>query len=142
LIASLTKEQFEKHKKSLGSKLNEKFKNLGHESSRLWSHVTSRYYDFNQNQNDATFIETITQGEVVDFYAEYLHPDATKRRKLSVHIVSKKCSSKYTADQQVAIDRIRSSATILEAGTIDAFTKGMALTGYAQPVVPLSTFLI
>jgi insulysin len=142
LISSLTPEQFEKHKKSLCSKLNEKFKNLGHESSRLWSHVTSRYFDFEQNQKDAAYIESITQQDLVDFYNAFLHPAASQRRKLSVHIVSKKCSSKYTAEQQEAMDHIRKSATLLDEDTIDAFTKQMELTGYAQPVVPLSSFLI
>ena len=49
----MTAQEFEKHQIALSVKLLEKDKNLAQESSRLWSHVSSRYYYFDQHLQDA-----------------------------------------------------------------------------------------
>ena len=46
VLLDMTQAEFEGHKRSLTTKLLEKMKNLGQESSRHWTHIEGEFYDF------------------------------------------------------------------------------------------------
>lgn len=53
VLSKMTPEEYAKHQNALAARMLEKDKNLGQESSRLWTHVSSRYYYFEQHVEDA-----------------------------------------------------------------------------------------
>jgi insulysin len=138
----LSDEQYKKHQKSLASKLTEKFKNMNHESNRLWSHISSRYYDFLQFESDAKVLIGISKEELLEFFTANILPGASLRRKVSVHIVSKKCNHEYTPEEKKEMESIRSRSEVIEEPQVQEYKSRLNLTNEPKPVQSLSSFLI
>ena len=87
-LENMTQQEFDGHKRSLINKRLENFKNMSEETSRLWSHITSEYYDFHQVDTDVAALKLLTKSEMVEFFNCYIHPTSPLRAKLSVHLVA------------------------------------------------------
>ncbi|KAJ3416993.1 hypothetical protein HDV05_007475 [Chytridiales sp. JEL 0842] len=92
-LESMTDEEFKKNVDALAFSLLEKSKNLYEEASRHWGHVTSGYYDFDQNVRDAEAVKHVTRKELLGFYESFISPCSMTLRKLSVHMRSSKMHS-------------------------------------------------
>lgn len=84
----MTPEELAKHKAGLKTKLLEKHKNLGDESSHYWRHISGHDYVFNAHEITAEEVDKVTTPELVAFYKAYIARDAPHRKKLSVHVKS------------------------------------------------------
>ncbi|KAJ3054883.1 Insulinase (Peptidase M16) [Rhizophlyctis rosea] len=137
VIKEMTPQEFEKHQLALSSKLLEKDKNLAQESSRLWSHVSSRYYYFDQHMHDADLVKQLSKEDVLSFYEEHLAVGASKRRKLSVHVRSQSVGSGSTD----VGNAILQGATLLQGEDAIAEVKlSWPLGKGAVPVAPIESY--
>ena len=89
ILSNISQEQFEKHRSSLILKLTEKNKNLSQESGRIWSHIQSGNFEFDQHQQDSETISRLDLKEIQDFYKKYIKKGSMERKKLSVHLCKK-----------------------------------------------------
>jgi insulysin len=79
----MSEAEFKKYQESLKKSYLEEVKNLSQEFNRIWSHIQSSHYNFEQNELDAAKVEEITLQEAINFYEMKIHPSATLRRKVS-----------------------------------------------------------
>lgn len=87
-LKEMSTDAFESHKNSLINKRLEKLKNLGQESSRFWTHITTEYLDFVQHESDVTHLRPLTKEDLVSFFDHYIEPTSPARAKLSVHMIA------------------------------------------------------
>ncbi|KAJ3300130.1 Insulinase (Peptidase M16) [Borealophlyctis nickersoniae] len=138
VITEMTPEEYSKHQAALAAKLLEKDKNLGQESGRLWSHVNSRYYNFEQHVIDAKTVKEISQASMLEFYEEHIAVSSPTRRKLSVHIRSQK-TGMVTGPEG---EQVLKAATVLEGDEEIAELKAKwELGAGAVPVRPVQEFM-
>ena len=83
---NMTDKEFEGHKRSIINKRLEKLKNLGSETTRFWSHISSEYFDFCQHETDAAQVRALTKPDLIEFYHQYIDPQSPTRAKISVHM--------------------------------------------------------
>jgi len=85
-LEKMSDKELNGHINALIIKRTEKLKNLNQESSRLWGHISSEYYDYEQIDADVETIREITKNEMIDFYNKYIDPSSPGRSKVSVHL--------------------------------------------------------
>ncbi|KAJ3338315.1 Insulinase (Peptidase M16), partial [Kappamyces sp. JEL0680] len=110
-IEHLTPEEFSKHKSTLSKSLKEDLKNLSQESSRMWSHITSQYYTFELNEQDAERIQEISHSELLAFYRDTIM--SPRKSKISVHMKSAKANGNYTEEQLSLMKAIMERSTVM-----------------------------
>jgi insulysin len=132
LLRSMPLTEFVKFKKGLASKLTEKDKNLAQESKRYWSQVNARYYDFTSHCTDAEAVLSMDPSDILQFYENCIAVESPLRRKLSVHLVSQKCSVTDGDIQQTLIKDTEEEVAL--------FKFRMELSKAAQPVKPLASY--
>jgi insulysin len=131
LLSTISHEKFEKHKSSLIMKLREKHKNLNQEAGRLWSHIQSGYFEFDQNEQDSETIAGLSLADIQEFYDTFIKKDASERKKFSVHL--RKADSQYEnkgGNKIVTIDILESVKLKWQLGPKPC------------PVKPIETFLL
>ena len=102
----MTHQEFEKHQSSLTLKLIEKHKNLSQEAGRIWSHIQSGYYEFDQNIQDVSIIKRLNLTDIQTFYSTTVKKNATERKKFSVHIQRKNQAPNITDGKVITIDTL------------------------------------
>lgn len=126
----MSDEEFAKFKKSMADKLLEKNRNLENESSRMWSHITSRYCDFEQHLTDSALILIITRAELLEFFDANIAASAPNRAKASVHIISSKNVTKSFSE----LAEGSTDVTFVEAQDLPDLHSQLELTEHAMPV--------
>ncbi|KAJ3307410.1 Insulinase (Peptidase M16) [Kappamyces sp. JEL0829] len=136
-IEHLTPEEFSKHKSTLSKSLKEDLKNLSQESSRMWSHITSQYYTFELNEQDAERIQEISHSELLGFYRDTIM--SPRKSKISVHMKSAKANGNYTEEQLSLMKAIMERSTVLAGyGGMEALKPTLELSQI--PVSDVSSF--
>ncbi|KAI9096425.1 Metalloenzyme, LuxS/M16 peptidase-like protein [Phlyctochytrium arcticum] len=138
ILEKMTPEEYKKHQNALAARMLEKDKNLGQESHRLWTHVSSRYYHFDQHVADAERVKQIPQEQLIRFYNSYISPSSTTRRKLSVHVRSQKGGQPQTDEAKAVLGRGDVVITIDEE--IADLKTGWELSKGALPVRKMEEF--
>jgi insulysin len=133
---ALTDLEYQKLVKALVGKCNEKLKNLNRESSRMWSHITSRYFDFNQLKNDSVLISEISKLELLAFYDENIL--GKDRRRASVHLKSLKIEKVYDEGVKNEMLNFLKDSTVLD--DVERFKETLGLTKDVLPLHPLASF--
>lgn len=87
-LKEMSTDAFESHKSSLINKRLEKLKNLGQESTRFWTHISTEYLDFVQNENDVAHLRILTKKDLINFFDHYINPISPARAKLSIHMIA------------------------------------------------------
>jgi len=87
-LKDMSTDAFESHKSSLINKRLEKLKNLGQESTRFWTHISTEYLDFVQNENDVAHLRVLTKKDLINFFDHYINPTSPARAKLSIHMIA------------------------------------------------------
>lgn len=70
VAASLTAEQFDRHRKAVLLRLAESPKNLWEQSERYWQDIAHNYYDFNFKQQLITAMESLTLTEWQQYFQQ------------------------------------------------------------------------
>ncbi|KAL1865031.1 metalloprotease [Diaporthe australafricana] len=70
----------------------EKLKNLGEETGRIWSEISTEYYNFDLSSKTAESVKELTKQDMVDFYKKRINPASPERAKLSVWMIAQATS--------------------------------------------------
>ncbi|TPX70225.1 hypothetical protein SpCBS45565_g01950 [Spizellomyces sp. 'palustris'] len=140
VISKLTADEYAKHQAALAARMLEKDKNLGQESHRLWTHVSSRYYNFDQHIEDADLVKCVTQDSLLEFYDTFIALSAPERRKLSVHVRSQKSGSPADEDAQAILDDPR-NILIVTDDEVAEIKAGWELSKGAVPVQKIEEYM-
>ncbi|XKL64356.1 hypothetical protein PGB90_004442 [Kerria lacca] len=89
LIEQMNEKEFETHKIALMTKKLEKPKKLIKLTERYWNEISSRYYNFDRVDMEVKQLQSLHKEHILNFYKELLHESSNKRRKLSIHVISK-----------------------------------------------------
>ncbi|XP_013403642.1 insulin-degrading enzyme [Lingula anatina] len=87
-ILEMTDDIFKKHVEALAKKRLEKPKKMSAQNGKLWSEINCKQYNFDRDEIEAAHLRTLTKDDVMQFYKELISPEAPKRHKVSVHVVS------------------------------------------------------
>jgi len=85
-LASMTEEEFATHRRSLLAAKEEKDKRLSDETSRHWSEITRRTYEFDRVYQEIGELKQLTLADIVSFFRNYVAPNAPQRRKFCVYV--------------------------------------------------------
>jgi insulysin len=91
-LIEMTDEEFLRNKKALEASLLETPKNLASETSRFWSHVNSRLYDFDSRREEVVLLQGVTMDNLIDWCKRKI-VTSPERRKLSCWVTSQLCKS-------------------------------------------------
>ncbi|KAJ3134921.1 Insulinase (Peptidase M16) [Geranomyces variabilis] len=145
-IEDMTDDEYGKHQTALIARMLEKDKNLSQESQRLWTHVSSRYYNFDQHVVDAGKVKQVSRADLIAFFDEFIDPASARRSKLSVHVKSQKCPAPkepYSEEELAKIAAVLASPTVVIAENEDEVADvkaGWSLSKAAVPVRPVKEF--
>ncbi|KAI8612850.1 Metalloenzyme, LuxS/M16 peptidase-like protein [Chytriomyces sp. MP71] len=146
-VADMSDKDFQKNIDTVAFNLTEKDKNMSQEAHRIWNHISNRYYDFEEEENDAKKVITISRGQLLHFYDEYISPNSRTRRVLSIHLASAKATSEGTSGQNVSdVAHISDSLdeliprVLVDSTGVAELKASMQLSRSPVPVVPLSAF--
>ncbi|XP_024120451.1 insulin-degrading enzyme [Oryzias melastigma] len=92
-LEEMNEEVFQKHIQALAVRRLDKPKKLSAECAKYWAEVTSRQYHFDRDNIEVKHLKTLRKDHVMDFFREQLTARSPKRRKLSVHILSREMDS-------------------------------------------------
>ncbi|KAI8924023.1 Metalloenzyme, LuxS/M16 peptidase-like protein [Entophlyctis helioformis] len=108
--------------------------------SLYWGHINHHYYDFEQSQNDAEKIPSITKDSLIAFFRKYIAPSSTVRRHLRVHMRSQK-NGMTTGPEGEAVLNAPGVVLVGEDTDIAEFKAKFELSSPAKPVKPIETWL-
>ncbi|KAI8902913.1 Metalloenzyme, LuxS/M16 peptidase-like protein [Globomyces pollinis-pini] len=140
LLINISDEKYKSHQQSLVTKLLEKHKNLYQESSRLWSHVASRYYDFEQNLTDASEIPKISKSDLIEFFKENLSMSSPTRKKVSVQMKSQIQQPMSDIDIE-STSLIQKAATLLDDTDLEYFKQTLELSSVPNSIYPVDHWI-
>ncbi|XP_036067708.1 insulin-degrading enzyme isoform X2 [Oryzias melastigma] len=89
-LEEMNEEVFQKHIQALAVRRLDKPKKLSAECAKYWAEITSRQYNFHRDSIEVEHLKTLTKDDIVVFFREWLAVTAPKRRKVSVHVLSRK----------------------------------------------------
>ncbi|KAI8847500.1 Metalloenzyme, LuxS/M16 peptidase-like protein [Chytridium lagenaria] len=141
ILVEMTDEEYAKNVNSMASRLTEKDKNLNEESNRWWAHISSRYYDFNQNLRDAEKVKFITRDDILRFFDEIVSPESPTCRKISVHLRSHslpQADAEMLATAEKAAAALAPGQKVIGVEELHLFRMGLPLGPGAVPYLPIS----
>ena len=124
MLREMSAEEFERHKTALAVRRLEKPKQLTDRASRYWAEMTKGRYQFDRDEVEVEELKSIRLSDLLDFFESHVFQQATKRRKIAVHVVS----GKVTAEKAgcVAADSTRSQTAQL-IKEVAHFKRGLSL---------------
>ena len=130
-------EAFNRHKQALTDKRLEKPKKLGSRSEKIWTEITTYRYNFNRDEIEVEELSKLSSQDILDFYNTFIGQAATKRRKLSTHIVS--TALKEGEDENVEPNKEEAQSLCgKNVEDIVSFKAGLPLHPLVQPFVKLN----
>ncbi|RKF74782.1 putative zinc protease mug138 [Golovinomyces cichoracearum] len=114
-LENMDEADFENHKRSLITKRLEKSKNLNQESSRLWAHIESEYFDFEFAEKDAAEIRLLTKANMIEFFKHFIDPYSPQRSKLVVYLEAQTSvmeSSTSNSGKEEDVNKLQNSLNI------------------------------
>jgi insulysin len=88
LLETMTDEEFLHHRGALSVRKAEKPKKLIDRGNLVWAELSQQQYNFEKQKNELAELDTVTLDDIRKYYYEVLAPTATKRKRLTVHVVS------------------------------------------------------
>ncbi len=88
-IKGLTSKEFNQFRKALIAKRMEAPKNLGEETFRYWSEISTKSYDFGHLDKEISMLKKITKKDVINMYQE-IFLDSESERKIAIQAFGKK----------------------------------------------------
>ncbi|KAF9203041.1 Insulinase (Peptidase M16) [Haplosporangium sp. Z 27] len=132
MLETMTEQDYQKQVQSLIQKKLEKHKNLKQETTQYWDQITSGFYNFQEVKEDVQELEKLSLELVREFFTKLISPDATRTKKLSVHLRSLKLPPHGTGKE--------GDELVLKEGTVvvksmDLFKIESKLSSAPHPVV-------
>ncbi|KZT27341.1 hypothetical protein NEOLEDRAFT_1176768 [Neolentinus lepideus HHB14362 ss-1] len=127
MIEQMPDEEFAEQKQGLERKWTEKPKNLSEETNRFWTYIDSGYLDFHRRFRNAELLRCVTKRDVIELFDARVHPSASKRAKLSIHLRSQKPAPKQVSPVAMTAfeDLVRNAGVQVERSTSkEEFGKG------------------
>lgn len=81
-------DEFQRHKDALAAQKLENPKRLGVQSRRYFNEIVLQTYHFGRAEAEVAILRTVTQQELLDFFALHILRSGAARNSLSVHIIS------------------------------------------------------
>ena len=130
-------EAFSRHKQALSDKRLEKPKKLGSRSDKIWTEITTHRYNFNRDEIEVAELSKLSSQDILDFYDTFIGQSATKRRKLSTHVVS--TAPKDEGDEEVEANKEETQSLCGQPLTdIVNFKAALPLHPLVQPFIELN----
>ncbi|KAL6254449.1 hypothetical protein P5V15_014497 [Pogonomyrmex californicus] len=85
-ISTMSEEQFQKHKKAVITLHSVKPRMLSGQCNLYWNEIINQQYNFDRVNIEVSYLKTITQQQLLNFYKENVH--SKTQPKLSVHVIS------------------------------------------------------
>ncbi|KAJ3358023.1 Insulinase (Peptidase M16) [Entophlyctis luteolus] len=136
VLTTMTAEEYQKNIVAVAFNLREKDKNMSQELRRHWSHISSRYYAFEQDEDDAQMVLDTNLKDLVDFFDKYISPDSPIRRSLSIHMISTASSATNSATEALTAEMI------IDERQLALLKQGMPLGPSPVPVMPLAKYRV
>ncbi|XP_055383724.1 insulin-degrading enzyme-like isoform X1 [Condylostylus longicornis] len=87
-LEEMPKEEFERYKNALITLKLEKPKKMNTQFYKDLNEITLAQYHFERDQAECEIIKKISKEEIISFYKTYILKSSSKRRSLSIHIMS------------------------------------------------------
>ncbi|XP_060809254.1 insulin-degrading enzyme isoform X1 [Amyelois transitella] len=87
-LANMPEEEFLKHRAALAAQRLEKPKRMSSRASQIWGEISAQVYNFDRPRIEVEQLNTVTKGEMLDFFKKHISGKSKERRKLSVHVIS------------------------------------------------------
>lgn len=84
----MSADEFQRHKDALAAQKLEKPKRLYAQSSRYFNEISTQTYHFGRAEAECAILRTVTQAELVAYYAEHIRRSGAARNTMAVHILS------------------------------------------------------
>uniref|UniRef100_UPI00398E990D insulin-degrading enzyme isoform X2 n=1 Tax=Pristiophorus japonicus TaxID=55135 RepID=UPI00398E990D len=98
-IEEMAEEAFQKHVQALAIRRLDKPKKLSAECAKHWSEIISQQYNFDRDNIEVAHLKTLTREDIINFCKELLAVDGSRRRKVSVHVLSRDMDSCPVVEQ-------------------------------------------
>ncbi|KAM9366027.1 insulin-degrading enzyme isoform 2-T2 [Pholidichthys leucotaenia] len=92
-VEEMSEEAFQKHIQALAIQRLDKPKKLSAECAKYWGEIISQQYNFDRDNIEVSYLKTLAKENIMQFYRERLTVAAPKRRKMSVHVLSREMES-------------------------------------------------
>ncbi|XP_078079642.1 insulin-degrading enzyme isoform X1 [Mustelus asterias] len=139
-IKEMTEEAFQKHLQALAIRRLDKPKKLTAECAKHWSEIISQQYNFDRDNIEVAHLKKLTKEDIVNFCKELLAVDGSRRRKVSVHVLSRDMDSCPFVEQAPHLNDVNLTPapplpqpTIIEDVTV--FKRSLPLFPLAKPQI-------
>lgn len=145
-IADMSADEFQRHKDALAAQKLEKPKRLYAQSMRYFSEISTQTYHFGRAEAECVILRTVTQPELVAYYAEHIRRSGAARNTMAVHILSTAeggvahpatVAEPAAEDGAVAAAAVASSGGHRRIGDLAAFKASKGLYPLAQPFIDI-----
>ncbi|XP_078421077.1 insulin-degrading enzyme isoform X1 [Cetorhinus maximus] len=137
-IEEMTEEAFHKHVQALAIRRLDKPKKLSAECAKHWSEIISQQYNFDRDNIEVAHLKTLTKEDIISFCKELLAVNGSRRRKVSVHVLSRDMDSCPVVEQAPCQNDVNLTPapplpqpTIIEDMTV--FKRSLPLFPLAKP---------
>jgi len=98
-LEDMKEEDFANNVSAVVSQLTERYARLSQETSRHWAEIQPRHYRFDRIAKCVEALRSLSKGDVVRFFNEYLAAAAPSRRKLSVRVLGTSAEGARSEEQ-------------------------------------------
>ncbi|PAV61778.1 hypothetical protein WR25_21372 [Diploscapter pachys] len=134
-LKSMGEAEFNEHKEALICCLLEKPKTLNTRNDRIWNEIDCQQYDFEKNEDEATFLKTITKDQVLDYYNRKLVKGAQERRVVACLVHPKGSDEAMTRRKREAKEENCHSRQ--EVDNVEDLRSMLPLFGRPKPKIQL-----
>lgn len=86
-LEKVSADEFANNVRAVVSERTQRYATLAQETSRHWSEIQHRRYRFDRLPRSVEALESLTKGDVVEFFHEHVAAGAPSRRKLSLRVL-------------------------------------------------------
>ena len=126
-MMTMNDDEFKSNIVALVQSFTEKNKNMGEESNKYWTAISSNHYRFKRLHEIAAYLEHTTLKDVLRFFDRYVAKEAPKRKKLSVQVFAKQHMENYNSP-------VTDGVSIIFPEDVDNFKNNMSLFPLAATV--------
>ncbi|GBG72511.1 hypothetical protein CBR_g12082 [Chara braunii] len=98
-LLDMPEKEFQDHVDALIAIKLERHKNLSEEASYHWREIDYGTFQFDRRDREVAALREVKKADLLDFYASYVAPGGSQRRKLSIRVNSILAAKKQSADR-------------------------------------------
>ncbi|BFZ54324.1 metalloprotease [Savitreella phatthalungensis] len=125
-IADMPQENFDKHKRALRDKINERLKNLKSETRLYWGCIAAGRYNFDERAERTAQVEAIDKAQLLAFFDDKIAVGGPNTRKLAVWLRARSASIDMApAQAHIQVVQLLRDSSLLPLPAGDAATEKM-----------------